>query len=55
MALKKTRGPEPDRLKIEGDWTGAVAKAMKKKKPASGWPKPEPMPQRSPKAKPAKK
>ena len=33
-------GPEPERLKVEGDWEKAMEKAMKKKKPAEGWPKP---------------
>jgi len=34
------RGPKPDRLKIDMDWEAAVSLAMKKKKPATGWPKP---------------
>lgn len=29
------RGPKPEILKIEGDWVGAVKKAMAKGKPAS--------------------
>lgn len=29
----KKRGPVPDSLKIEGDWRGAVKKALKKKRP----------------------
>lgn len=29
----KKRGPEPQRLKIDGDWEAAVAKAMKAGKP----------------------
>jgi hypothetical protein len=33
------RGPEPDRLKIEGDWKEAVKESLKKKKPGTGWPK----------------
>ncbi len=33
-------GPEPETLKIEGDWEDAVGKALKKKKPPEGWPKP---------------
>ena len=36
---KKPRGPEPDRLKIKGDWTVAVKKSLAKKKPKTGWPK----------------
>lgn len=38
-------GPEPDRLKVEGDWEDAVEQSLKKKKPAGGWPpetKPKP-------------
>jgi hypothetical protein len=27
------RGPEPERVKIPGDWEAAVAKALKKKPP----------------------
>lgn len=42
MAQKRTRksahGPKPDRLQIEGDWTDAVNKAIKKKRPEEGWP-----------------
>jgi hypothetical protein len=33
------RGPEPDLLKIDGDWRDAVKTSLEKKKPASGWPK----------------
>jgi hypothetical protein len=44
-------GPEPERLKITGDWEAAVAKSMQAKKPEGGWPKPTPMPQRSHKGK----
>jgi len=36
---KKPRGPEPDRLKLEGDWKNAVKKSLAKKKPTEGWPK----------------
>ena len=32
-------GPEPERLKIEGDWIEAVDKALTVKRPANGWPK----------------
>lgn len=38
---KKKRGPPPDTLKVEGDWRDAVKKALEKKRPASGWPKPK--------------
>jgi hypothetical protein len=33
------KGPEPERLKIEGDWVAAVDRALKVKRPAKGWPK----------------
>jgi hypothetical protein len=39
---KQKPGPSEERLVIEGDWKDAVKKALRKKKPASGWPKPEP-------------
>lgn len=45
------RGPAPTRVKIDGDWRDAVKKALAKKKPAEGWPKPEPVPQRARKGK----
>jgi hypothetical protein len=32
------RGPEPERLKIEGDWKEAIKKSFQKKRPANGWP-----------------
>ena len=35
-------GPDPERLKVEGDWEEAMGKALKKKKPAEGWPKSKP-------------
>jgi hypothetical protein len=39
---KGTPGPAPEVLKVEGDWKDAVKKALRIKKPATGWPKPEP-------------
>lgn len=33
------RGPKPETLKLEGDWKGAVKKALKRKRPIGGWPK----------------
>jgi hypothetical protein len=33
------KGPEPERLKIEGGWVQAVDKSLAVKRPASGWPK----------------
>lgn len=37
---KKPPGPEPERLKIEGDWQDAMKQALKKPRPPGGWPKP---------------
>ena len=38
---KTVHGPEPERLKITGvrRWEDAVAIAVRKRKPAKGWPK----------------
>ena len=38
---RTTKGPEPEMFKINGyaNWEDAVTVAMKKKKPAGGWPK----------------
>ena len=33
-------GPESERLNLEGDWEKLVGKALKKKRPKDGWPKP---------------
>ena len=38
-APQATKGPEPARLKIEGDWVAAIDRALKVKRPARGWPK----------------
>ncbi len=38
---KRVSGPEPERVKFEGDWQKAVGKALKKERPKDGWPKPE--------------
>ena len=36
-------GPEPERLKLDGDWEEAMGEAMKKPRPEDGWPdKPKP-------------
>lgn len=35
----KKRGPEPERVKLTGDWGKNVGKALVKGKPAVGWPK----------------
>jgi hypothetical protein len=32
------KGPKEERLVIDGDWQGAVNKALKKKHPVEGWP-----------------
>lgn len=37
---KKKTGPKPERLKLKGDWKDMVGKALKKKRPADGWPEP---------------
>jgi hypothetical protein len=42
-SAKKARanpGPKPLVLKYDGNWEEAVEKALAKKKPAGGWPKP---------------
>ena len=41
--MKKPKpGPVPDHLRVErDDWEDAVKKALDKKRPPSGWPKPE--------------
>jgi hypothetical protein len=31
-------GPEPERLKIQGDWKVAIKKSLRKQKPPEGWP-----------------
>lgn len=36
---RQERGPEPERLKIEGNWKAAVGLALRKPKPPGGWPK----------------
>lgn len=42
----KKRGPVPDSLKVEGEWEQAVKKALAKKRPAEGWPKPPKKPKK---------
>ena len=37
---EKSRGPKPERIKIDEDWEDAVEKALRKEKPKEGWPKP---------------
>jgi hypothetical protein len=36
---KKTPGPKPEVLKLEGDWKDAVKESLKLKRPVGGWPK----------------
>jgi hypothetical protein len=36
---KGKTGPEPERVKIAGNWKDAVARALKKRVPEGGWPK----------------
>ncbi len=43
---RKPPGPAAETLKIEGLWEDAVAKAMRKRKPPGGWPKPKKKPKR---------
>lgn len=38
---KGKRGPSPERLKLSGNWMANVGKALKKKRPKKGWPKPK--------------
>ena len=42
MPERTTRktGLEPERVKIEGDWEEAVKRALGKKRPPEGWPRP---------------
>ena len=36
---RKPPGPEPEVLKIEGNWKDAMRKLISKKRPVGGWPK----------------
>ena len=38
---RRNPGPQPEVLKIEGDWKDAMRKLISKKRPVGGWPKPE--------------
>jgi hypothetical protein len=33
------KGPEPEQLKIEGNWIHAIDRSLAVKRPAKGWPK----------------
>jgi hypothetical protein len=37
---QRKRGRKANLLKIESDWKAAVSLALKRKKPADGWPEP---------------
>ncbi|HYB90457.1 MAG TPA: hypothetical protein VEC38_05365 [Candidatus Binataceae bacterium] len=41
---RRPPGPEPETLAIKGNWKDAVKKALSKKRPMGGWPKPEKKP-----------
>jgi hypothetical protein len=36
---RTVKGPEPERLKISGNWKAAVRMAMQKARPPGGWPR----------------
>jgi hypothetical protein len=36
--MKKKTGPKPERLKLKGEWQQLMGKALKKPRPAEGWP-----------------
>jgi hypothetical protein len=42
MASKKAkkRGPTAEHVKLTGDWQEAVKDALKRRRPADGWPAP---------------
>ena len=39
-------GRPTGRVKIEGDWEGAVGRALTKPRPSAGWPKKAPNPKK---------
>ncbi len=42
---RKTAGPKPKRIKLDKPWEKAVGEALKKERPAEGWPdRPKPKP-----------
>ena len=42
MAKKKIKpGPDPETLKIKGNWKKAVKKALGAERPEGGWPDPD--------------
>jgi hypothetical protein len=36
---RTAKGPEPERLKIEGNWIHAIDHTLAVKRPPTGWPK----------------
>jgi hypothetical protein len=42
LVTERTRktGPQPERVKIEGDWEDAIKRSLAKKRPPEGWPSP---------------
>ena len=36
---RQPKEPEPELLKVEGDWRYAIKKSLQKKTPEGGWPK----------------
>jgi hypothetical protein len=36
---RTAKGPEPERLKIEGNWIQAIDRTLAVKRPPGGWPK----------------
>jgi len=39
LVTRRHCGPEPERLKIRGDWKAAVSRALRTPRPPGGWPK----------------
>jgi hypothetical protein len=46
---KAKTGPAAATVQIEGKWKDAVRAALRKKRPAGGWPKPDSLPAPAPK------
>jgi len=38
---RRSPGPSPEVLQIEGNWKDAMRKLISKKRPVGGWPKPD--------------
>jgi len=36
---RRKPGPSPETIKLDGPWEDRVSDSLKRKKPASGWPK----------------